>query len=149
MKKQFTEGDFPYEDIVNLPHHRSQTRPLMSAHDRAAQFAPFAALTGHGKRIREAERLTQPEIELDESAKEELDEKLQQILTGRSGEDHVRLTVFYPDEYKEGGSYEQISTCIVRADPVRKQLLLSDGRVISTDRIIQIEEEDDNNDRYF
>lgn len=147
MNRKLAGDGFPYADIVDLPHHRSQTRPHMSAHDRAAQFAPFAALTGHGKRIREAERLTQPEIHLDENAKEELDEKLQQILMRKSGE-KVRLTVFCPDDRKEGGSYEQICARIVRTDPVSRQIFLSDGRAVSVDRIIQIEKEN-SDDRSF
>lgn len=147
MRENLTEEGFPYADIVDLPHHRSQTHPHMSAHDRAAQFAPFAALTGHGKRIREAERLTQPEIHLDENVKEELDEKLQQILMRKSGK-KVRLTVFCPDDRKEGGSYEQICAGIVRTDPVSRQIFLSDGRAVLVDHIIQIEEES-GDDRSF
>lgn len=147
MRDNSVEGEFPYADIVELPHHRSQTHPHISAHDRAAQFAPFAALTGHGKRIREAERLTQPEIHLDENVKEELDEKLQQILMRRSGE-NVRLTVFHPDDRKEGGSYEQICARIVRVDPVQRQIFLLDGRAVFVDHIIQIEEEN-SDDRSF
>ena len=72
---------FPYEDIVNLPHHRSQTHPHMSMEERAAQFSSFAALTGHKEAVREKARRTSERMELDEDQKVRLDEMLQVLLS--------------------------------------------------------------------
>lgn len=87
-----------YDDIINLPHHVSKTRPQMSMLDRAAQFSPFAALTGYDAAIKETGRLTDEKVNLSEEEKEALDRK-QQILLEKLA-DHPALTVifFVPDE---------------------------------------------------
>ena len=94
-----------YDDIINLPHHVSKTRPQMSMVDRAAQFSPFAALTGYDAAIKETGRLTDEKVNLSEEEKEALDRK-QQILMEWLG-DHPALTItfFVPDEKKSGGAY--------------------------------------------
>ena len=94
-----------YRDIINLPHHVSSKRPQMSMLDRAAQFSPFAALTGYDDAIHETARLTNDKVDLSEEEKETLDRK-QQILLERLGE-HPALTVTYfiPDAKKSGGAY--------------------------------------------
>ena len=93
-----------YDDIINLPHHVSKTRPQMSMVDRAAQFSPFAALTGYDAAIKETGRLTDEKVNLSEEEKEALDRK-QQILMEWLG-DHPALTItfFVPDEKKSGGA---------------------------------------------
>ena len=98
-----------YADIINLPHHVSKTRPQMPIADRAAQFSPFAALTGYDSAIEETGRLTDSFIELDESRKAVLNEKLQSMLKNIKEQPEVAITYFQPDEKKNGGSYINIS----------------------------------------
>lgn len=89
-----------YEDIIGLPHHVSTVHPQMSIYDRAAQFSPFAALTGHEAAIQETARLTEEQAELNEDKKEELNEKLQELMA--HAEEHLAVTVTYfkPDDRK-------------------------------------------------
>ena len=89
-----------YDDIIHLPHHVSQTRPRMSAADRAAQFSPFAALTGYGAAVTEAGRLTDQRIELTESEKETLNERLLLLREQLAEPPEVTITYFQPDEKK-------------------------------------------------
>ncbi len=94
----------PYDDIINLPHHVSERHPQMSMYNRAAQFAPFAALTGHDSAITEAARLTEAEEELSESDAEVLNRKLA-YLQSLDEKPTISVTYFVPDDKKEGGSY--------------------------------------------
>lgn len=95
----------PYDDIINLPHHTSVSRPHMSAHDRAAQFSPFAALTGYGSAIAETARLTDARVELDEYTKADLNEKLCIMQERIAQQPEVSITYFQPDKVKTGGAY--------------------------------------------
>ena len=102
------ETDFPYADILSLPHHVSETHARMPQADRAAQFAPFAALSGYGDAVQESARLTSQRIDLDEDAKEELNQTLQLLsaqLRGQGFSQQIRVTFFVPDIKKAGGSY--------------------------------------------
>ena len=101
-----------YEDIINLPHHVSATRPQMSMLDRAAQFSPFAALTGYDAAIKETGRLTDEKIEMDEEALNILNMKFQILVDSLDDEPEVTFTYFKPDERKAGGAY--ISSPLVR-----------------------------------
>ena len=96
-----------YDDILHLPHHVSPTRPRMTMAERAAQFSPFAALTGHDEAIRETGRVTVGKIELGEDEKAELDQKQRLLLAAleRGGQPPVTVTYFQPDQRKEGGEY--------------------------------------------
>ena len=94
-----------YEDIINLPHHVSATRPQMSMLDRAAQFSPFAALTGYDAAIKETGRLTDEKIEMDEEALNILNMKFQILVDSLDDEPEVTFTYFKPDERKAGGAY--------------------------------------------
>ena len=94
-----------YDDIINLPHHVSATRPHMSMGDRAAQFAPFAALTGYEDAVREAARLTEERVELTEDAQAALDARLRLLADGSMAGKAVTLTWFQPDARKSGGAY--------------------------------------------
>lgn len=94
-----------YDDIINLHHHVSSTREHMSALGRAAQFSPFAAVTGYNGAIKEAARLTDQRIELDETAKTILNEKLRIIQEQLSRQQEIELVFFRPDEMKVGGAY--------------------------------------------
>ena len=94
-----------YNEIINLPHHVSKTRPQMPMSDRAAQFAPFAALTGYDSAIKETGRLTDERIELDEEALTALDMKYQLLMDAFDDAPEVTSTFFQPDERKAGGKY--------------------------------------------
>ena len=94
-----------YDDIINLPHHRSRERNPMSFHDRAAEFNPFAALTGHEEAIKETARLTEEKIVLDESAVEKINEILYDISQHLDEKRKVAITYFKQDAHKEGGAY--------------------------------------------
>lgn len=94
-----------YDEIINLPHHVSKTRPQMPMSDRAAQFAPFAALTGYDSALKETGRLTDEKIELDEEALTALDMKYQLLMDVFDDAPEVTITFFQPDERKAGGKY--------------------------------------------
>lgn len=127
-----------YDDILELPHHVSTSRPQMSMTDRAAQFSPFAALTGYDAAIRETSRLTSMETELTEDALDALDQKFR-LLTECYGEkQEVCITYFQSDSRKAGGAYVTISGVIKKCDPVERILFLNNGTVIPMDHITEI-----------
>lgn len=128
-----------YDDIINLPHHESTKHPRMSALNRAAQFSPFAALTGHEAAISETVRLTNIRLELDEVRKEELDEQLQIIREHISLEPEVAITYFVPDTQKEGGSYLQVIGVIKRLDDIDHKIVMKNGTVIPINDIYEVE----------
>ena len=128
-----------YDDIINLPRPVSKKRSPMSNYDRAAQFSPFAALTGYDAVIAETGRLTDTQIELDEGGKALLDEKLQTIREHLEEHPAVKLTVFSPDSWKSGGAYEEVTGNVKKIDPVTRCLVLTSGEVIPIDRIYGIE----------
>lgn len=128
-----------YDDIINLPHHQSATRPHMSNYDRAAQFSPFAALTRHDEAIRETARLTDRKIELDEYTKEDLNSKLQII--GDNLGTEVAITYFQLDEKKSGGAYLTITGCVKRIDEYEQTVVFTDRTAIPIDQISEIESE--------
>ena len=112
-----------YDDIINLPHPSSAKHPRMPMSDRAAQFSPFAALTGHGAAIEETARLTDRRIELTEEEKTVLDEKLRLLLeTGGEG----MITYFLPDERKDGGAYVTKLGTIKKIDPLEGRVILTE-----------------------
>lgn len=129
-----------YDDIIDLPHHQSATRPHMSVHDRAAQFSPFAALTGYEAAVSETARLTEGKIELDEDAREALDEKLQ-FLQESAGGQQVSVTYFQPDIRKKGGAYLSVSGIIKKINTYERVIVLEDGTTISVDDILDIQSE--------
>ena len=128
-----------YDDIINLSRPVSKKRSPMSHFDRAAQFSPFAALTGYDAVIAETGRLTDVQIELDEGGKALLDEKLQTIREHLEENPEVKLTVFCPDSRKSGGAYEEITGNVKKIDPVARILVLAGGEVVPIDRIYGIE----------
>lgn len=130
-----------YDDIIDLPHHVSPKRSRMPNCDRAAQFAPFAALTGYEGVIRETARLTDARIELDEGGKVLLDEKLRRILERIDSQPQVTLTCFQPDQRKLGGAYVTVSGWVKKLDSYTQSVVLTDGTVIPIDRIYGIETE--------
>ncbi len=130
-----------YDDIIDLPHPTSRKHPRMSILDRAAQFAPFAALSGHADALVETARLTDRRIDLDEEAKAVLDQK-QQILFDRIVEHpEISVTWFKPDPKKEGGQYITTTGYLKRIDESKQLLILLDGFKISIGDICEIESE--------
>ena len=128
-----------YDDIINLPHHVSTKHPRMSALDRAAQFSPFAALTGHDSAIKETARLTDIKLELDEDKKEELDSCLQMLREQTALRPEVEITYFVPDTKKSGGSYFLVRGVIKKLDDMEHKILLENGTVIPINDIYGIE----------
>lgn len=127
-----------YDDIIDLPHHVSGHHQRMSILDRAAQFSPFAALTGFDGAIKETARLTDQRIELDEAEKNILDEKLR-IVQERLCENHeINLVFFRPDEMKSGGSYVTVMGTVKKIDSNERAVVLLDGTRISIDEIVDI-----------
>lgn len=132
------DDEHRYDDIIELPHHVSRKHPQMPLLDRAAQFAPFAALTGHEAAIKETARLTEEEIELDENSKEMLDLRLQQLQEHISECPEVTVTYFCPDTKKSGGAYETVTGKAKRVDGYAGELVFTDGRRIDLGTIIEL-----------
>ena len=128
----------PYDDIINMPHHVSTTRPQMSMRDRAAQFNPFAAVAGYGDAIAEATRLTDRKIEIDETDKAMLDIKQRILLDVISEHPAVTVTYFRKDEHKEGGRYVTVSGELKKIDEYEHTLTLMSGENIAFDDIYDI-----------
>ena len=135
------DDEHRYDDIIDLPHHVSRKHPQMPLLDRAAQFAPFAALTGHEAAIKETARLTEEEIELDENSKELLDLRLQELQEHISECPEVTVTYFCPDEKKEGGAYETVTGKVKKVDGYAGELVFTDGRRIGLGTVIELTEE--------
>ena len=127
-----------YDDIIGLPHHVSENHPPMSRANRAAQFSPFAALTGFGAVIDETARLTEEKIELDDHAKAELDETLRMIGENIAARPEVTVTYFVPDERKTGGAYVTERHRVKKLDPIAQSLTMTDGTVIAMDDVCAI-----------
>ncbi|MCI6857755.1 MAG: YolD-like family protein [Eubacterium sp.] len=141
-----TKDSHRYDDMLLLPPHRSRSHHPMKLSDRAAQFAPFAALTGYEDAVKEAARLTDEKILPDEEQRESLDRILQNLLSHPQEHPVVSFTCFIPDARKSGGSYTTITGSIKRADPVSRKIILyadngvSDGQEIFLDDILEISE---------
>ena len=129
-----------YDDIIHLPHHVSERHPQMSMYNRAAQFAPFAALTGHNAAITEAARLTEAEQELSESDAEVLNRKLA-YLHSLDEKPTISVTYFVPDDKKEGGSYHTATGIVKSVEPDKGVLQFEDGTGIPVIRIKDIDGE--------
>lgn len=128
-----------YRDIIDLPHPISKKHPQMARIDRAAQFAPFAALTGHKEAVKESERQTEEKRMLSDGQKLMINEILQQIQDQRKHQPIIKLTYFEKDPIKEGGSYITVVKSAKRINEIEKQLILMDGTKIAITDIYQIE----------
>ena len=131
-----------YGDIIHLPHHVSKTRPQMSMEDRAAQFSPFAALTGYDEAILETGRLTEEKLELGEEAQAILDRKQRYLAEIIDTKPAVTVTYFVPDEKKSGGAYATVTGFLKRIDEYERELVLTDGRRIPLDTIFDVESDE-------
>lgn len=119
-----------YQDLIERKHPVSKIHSQMSMHDRAAQFAPFAALTGHNDAIKETARLTKRRIELSEEEKEQLDMKLSQLLRDSQKRKPISVTYFEEDLHKEGGTYITVTGTVKKIDEVGRRLVMEDNRKI-------------------
>lgn len=129
----------PYDDIIKLPHHVSEIRPQMPVSDRAAQFSPFAALSGYEAAVVETGRLTDKKIELDDGEKEALNERLKLVQESLGKRPEISFTYFVPDKKKTGGEYITTHGTVKKIDDYSRLVLLCDGTSIPIDEIIQIE----------
>ena len=127
-----------YDDIINLPHPVSKNHPQMPFRDRAAQFAPFAALTGHDAAIKETARLTDERLELSEEVIAQLNEKINIIRNNIGIEQNVSITYFIPDAKKNGGSYVMCSGVVKKVDEYERAIIMTDQTVIPIEQIIDI-----------
>ncbi|MBQ8306930.1 MAG: hypothetical protein IJX90_12020 [Blautia sp.] len=133
MNKQRENGRWPYEDIVDLPHHVSTRRSPMPMEKRAAQFAPFAALTGYNDAVTEAARLTDDRVELTEEAMGELDRKVREAM---AEDREIRIVYYVPDDRKAGGAYHDATG---RIQKVRGgEIVMERGERIPLRNIIEI-----------
>ena len=130
-----------YDEIMGLPHHVSKTRPQMPMSDRAAQFAPFAALTGYDAAIKETGRLTDERIELDVEALSALDMKYQLLMEALDEAPEVTITYFRPDERKAGGKYVSAVGAVKKIDDFERRITMQDGAKIPMDDVLSIEGE--------
>lgn len=132
---------FPYEDIVDLPHHVSRKHPQPTMADRAARFAPFAAITGYEEMVLEEARVTDDRIEMDESSKAALNEKLNTILEFIDEQPEVSITYFEPDKRKAGGAYVTVTGTVKRINEYEHLVIMTDGKKINIDEIYNLQSE--------
>ena len=129
----------PYDDIINLPHHVSTTHQQMSSINRAAQFSPFAALTGYDSAIKETARLTTERIELGESDIAVLDMKLRILEDSAADRPEIAVTYYEPDEKKRGGAYITSSGALKKIDDVERTLIFVNSETVAIDNVLDIE----------
>lgn len=131
----------PYDDIIHLPHPVSTKHPQMSVADRAAQFSPFAALTGYDAAIKETARLTEDRVELDEEAKLRLDDKLRMVQEMLIEQPELLVTYFQADNRKSGGCYITVRGSVKKIDVYEQVLVLTEGLQIPIRDIYELEGE--------
>ena len=129
----------PYDDIIHLPHHVSQNHPQMPLRDRAAQFAPFAALTGYEAAVGETARLTAERRELDAQEAAELNRRLTDLAARLKDRPEVTIEYFVPDERKAGGAYVTVTGVVRNISVSERLLVMEDGTVISMEDVASID----------
>ena len=127
-----------YDDIINLPHHVYKKHARMSAYDRAAQFSPFAALTGHSQAIKETERKTERRKFLTEDEKQIINDKIIKLIENPP-ETEISVTYFIYDKRKAGGKYVTIKSRLDKIDKFNRNLKMSTGEIIPVYDIIRLE----------
>lgn len=130
-----------YDDIINMTRPMSGKYPQMSMYDRAAQFSPFSALTGHKEAIVETARETEGQVYLEEEAKIRLSQKLQIIKENLDKRNEVTIVYFEPDDRKSGGAYIVCTGVIKKVDEYKHNVIMEDNTVISIYKIKEIESE--------
>lgn len=135
------KNDHAYDDIINLPHPTSNKHPRMSLYDRAAQFSPFAALTGHDAAIEETIRLTEERPELSEDRIARINEQLGMIMENIGTKQAVTITYFVPDDRKSGGAFHCHTGIVSKLDEYMHAVVMADHTVIPIEQICQIQGE--------
>lgn len=130
-----------YDDILHLPHHVSELHPRMPVSDRAAQFAPFSALTGYDAAVKETARLTDQRIELSEEEKAALDAQLRLTAEHIGDGSEVTITYFQPDAKKAGGTYVDVSYTVKKIDDYNRTVVLCNGTSIPIEDILHVDGE--------
>ena len=128
-----------YDDIINLPHHVSSRHPQMSMMNRAAQFAPFAALTGHAAVIEETARLTDSQMELADEDSEILNQKMAYLREVINEHPAIVVTYFEPDKKKAGGTYKTIEGQLQNIDDYNQSIVLKSGEAIPLKSVLDIQ----------
>ena len=127
-----------YDDIINLPHHQSTKHKQMSNYQRAAQFAPFAALTGYDAEIDETARLTDKKLELSDEQESYLNEQIQLLIERISEKPQSQITYFVPNERKSGGEYVTVTGNVRRVDDYNREIVFTDGLTVKIDDVWNI-----------
>lgn len=128
-----------YDDMINMPHHVSKKHPQMPLADRAAQFSPFAALTGYEAAIAETARVTEERVELSDTSREALDMKLQLLRERLSEKPVVEIMYFVPDERKQGGSYVAVTGIVKKIDEYEHRIVMENGVRVEMGDLVGIE----------
>jgi hypothetical protein len=131
-------GNEKYQNIINMEHHVSPTRPHMSRLDRAAQFAPFAALVGYDDAIDETARLTDRKLILVQEQIDRIDEKIQYLRDHPENNSAVTVVYFVPDQRKQGGTYLRITGTVKKIDSIEKCIIMQNGSKIPMEDIYHI-----------
>ena len=131
----------PYDDIIHLPHHVSQNHPQMPLRDRAAQFAPFSALTGYEAAVGETARLTAERRELDPQEAEELNRRLSELAARLQDCPEVTVEYFVPDDRKAGGAFVSVTGRVRHISVPERTLVMEDGTVIPLDDVVSVASE--------
>ena len=127
-----------YDDIINLPHHQSSKRSHMRNYQRAAQFAPFAALTGYDAAIDETARLTDQKLGLSDEQADQLNVQIQRIVENIADKPQVEINYFVPDNRKSGGEYVTVTGCVRRVDDHNREIVFTDGLTVKIDDVWNI-----------
>lgn len=131
-----------YDDIIDMPRHVSTKHPPMPLRDRAARFAPFAALKGYDEAVVETARLTNSKIILDDNEIEQIDAQLQFLADNIKKRIDVVITHFVPDERKSGGAYQETKGILKKIDPIERKVIFEAGEEILIDNIFSIKMEE-------
>lgn len=131
------KGKFRYEEIIDHPHHVSESRPKMTRRDRAAQFGSFKALSGYEEAVDEESRIVDERLELDDDRRAELDRRIAWLCHEGTGE-KISVIYFVRDSKKEGGTYREISGTFRRIDESEGVLIMTEGDRIALDNIFEI-----------
>ncbi len=133
--------DSKYDAILHLPHHVSEKHPPIPMEERAAQFSPYAALTGFGAVINETRRLTDPRQILSEETLGQLNRQYQLLMEHLPERPEITVTFFQPDGRKEGGAYLTLTGRVKKVDAYEQRLVLEDGSVIAMENIMAMDGE--------
>ena len=128
-------GNGKYDDMVYMQNPTPSCKPRMSLHDRAAQFSPFAALTGYDDAVEETARLTDARLELSEDMKTILNEKMQMIVDNMDADPIVTITYFVPDKKKEGGAYVDVTGIVKEIDEYERCIVMTDKKKIPIEQV--------------